>query len=57
MVDQFGNVVTTDNSNVALNISNNPGGATLSGHATAQAVNGVATFSNLSSTSPAPATP
>jgi Ca2+-binding RTX toxin-like protein len=44
--DQFGNVVTTDNSNVTLAV--NSGSGTLGGTPTIQAVNGVATFSDLS---------
>ncbi len=46
--DSLGNVVTSDNSKVTLSIANNTGGATLSGTVTVAAVNGVATFSNLS---------
>ena len=43
-----GNIITTDNSSVTLSISTGPAGATLSGTTTVQAVNGVATFNNLS---------
>ena len=46
--DQFNNVVTGDTSAVTLAIGNNPGGSTLSGTATQNAVSGVATFNNLS---------
>ena len=46
--DAYGNVVTGDNSNVTIVIGTNPGGGTLSGALTVTAVNGVATFSNLS---------
>ena len=46
--DSNGNVVTTDNSNVTLTIGTNPSGGTLSGTLTVAAVNGVATFSDLS---------
>ncbi|MEX0899224.1 MAG: IPT/TIG domain-containing protein [Gammaproteobacteria bacterium] len=47
--DQFGNVVSTDNATqVTVAIAANPGGGTLSGTATATAVAGVASFSNLS---------
>jgi hypothetical protein len=46
--DQFDNLVTFDNSNVQVVISNNPSGGTLSGTAVVAAVGGVATFSNLS---------
>src|SRR5207244_3976917 len=48
VVDKLGSVVTTDNSNVTVAIGTNPGNATLSGTLTVAAVNGVATFSNLS---------
>src|SRR5581483_6795218 len=48
VLDQFGNLVTTDNSNVTLTLGNNPAGGTLSGTLTVAAVNGIATFSNLS---------
>jgi hypothetical protein len=49
VVDQFGNVVTSDNSDtVTLAIGANPGGGTLSGTLTVTVVNGVATFSDLS---------
>ena len=47
IVDQFGNP-TTSTANVTLVIGTNPGGGTLSGTTTVAAVNGVATFSNLS---------
>ena len=46
--DANGNTVTTNSSAVTLSIGTNPGGGTLSGTNTANAVNGVATFSNLS---------
>ena len=46
--DANGNVVTTDNSNVTVAIGTNPGGGTLGGTLTVAAVNGVATFSDLS---------
>ncbi|HXI70589.1 MAG TPA: Ig-like domain repeat protein [Verrucomicrobiae bacterium] len=45
--DQFGNV-TTNTSTVVLAIGTNPGGGTLSGTQTNAAVNGTATFNNLS---------
>jgi virginiamycin B lyase len=50
VVDQFGNVVTSDNTHiVTLSIGTDPsGGATLSGTLTVTVVNGVATFSDLS---------
>lgn len=44
--DQFGNVITSDASNVSVAVAS--GSGTLLGTATASAVNGVATFSNLS---------
>jgi hypothetical protein len=48
VVDQFGNVVTSDNSHtVTLAIGTNPSGGTLSGTLTVTVVNGVATFSDL----------
>ena len=46
--DANGNVVTSDNSSVTVAIGTNPGGGTLGGTLTVAAVNGVATFSNLS---------
>jgi uncharacterized repeat protein (TIGR03803 family) len=46
--DQYGNVVTTNTSNVTLSIASGPG--SLGGTLTVAAVNGVATFSNLSIT-------
>ena len=46
--DANGNTVTTDSSSVTLSLGTNPGGGTLSGTTTVAAVNGVATFSNLS---------
>src|SRR5207302_1838818 len=48
VLDQFGNVVTTDGSNVTLAIAANPGGGTLSGTTTIAAAGGIATFANLS---------
>jgi hypothetical protein len=51
VVDQFGNIVTSDNSDtVTLSIGVDPSGgtATLSGTLTLTVVNGVATFSDLS---------
>jgi hypothetical protein len=47
IVDAFGNV-TASTDNVTVAIGTNPSGGTLSGTATVAAVNGVATFSNLS---------
>jgi S-adenosylmethionine hydrolase len=49
VVDQFGNVVTSDNSDtVTVAIGNNPSGGTLSGSLTVTVVNGIATFGDLS---------
>jgi uncharacterized repeat protein (TIGR01451 family) len=47
ILDHFGNV-TADSSSVVLALGNNPGGGTLSGTRTNAAVNGTATFNNLS---------
>ena len=46
--DASGNVVASDTSSVTVAIGNNPSGGTLSGTLTVAAVNGVATFSDLS---------
>jgi hypothetical protein len=46
--DASGHIVSTASNSVTLALSPNPGSATLSGTATATAVNGIATFSNLS---------
>src|SRR5205823_1978977 len=46
--DQFGNLVTTDGSNVTVALRGNPSGGTLSDTLTVAAVGGVAPFSNLS---------
>jgi hypothetical protein len=48
VLDAAGNVVAGDTSQVTLTLGINPGGATLGGTHTVAAVNGVATFSNLS---------
>jgi hypothetical protein len=49
VVDQFGNVETSDNSDtITLALGSNPGGGTLSGTLSLTVVNGVATFSDLS---------
>ena len=48
VLDQFGNLVATDTSAVTLAIGSNPGGSTLSGTATQNAVAGIATFNDLS---------
>jgi len=46
--DANNNVVTTSTASIAVAIGTNPGGGTLSGTTPVSAVNGVATFSNLS---------
>ena len=48
ILDAAGNVVDSNTSFVSLVIGTNPGGGTLSGATTVQAVAGVATFTNLS---------
>jgi hypothetical protein len=49
VVDQFGNVLTDDNSDtVTISIGTNPSGGTLSGTLTVTVVNGIAMFSDLS---------
>lgn len=47
VLDSAGNVVENAESAVTLSIGTNPGGGTLGGAATVNAVNGVATFSNV----------
>jgi hypothetical protein len=46
--DQFGARITTATNSITMAIGNNPGSGTLSGTSTVAAVNGVATFSDLS---------
>jgi hypothetical protein len=47
-LDQYGNVVTTDNaSTITLSLGTNPGGATIGGTVTEKVVAGVATFSTI----------
>ncbi len=46
--DQYGNTVATDSSNVTMAIASGPSGATLGGTLTVAAVDGIATFSDLS---------
>ncbi|GMU57910.1 MAG: hypothetical protein AMXMBFR33_70560 [Candidatus Xenobia bacterium] len=48
VLDSNSNLVTTATDTITLSLSSNPGGATLSGTLSASAVNGVATFSDLS---------
>src|SRR5262249_58514377 len=49
VVDQFGNVVTSDNSDmVTLTIASNPSGGTLSGTLTVTVTGGIPTFRDLS---------
>jgi hypothetical protein len=45
--DQYGNVVTTDNSTVSIDLANNPGGSILGGNRAVQADHGRATFNVL----------
>src|SRR5262249_41495498 len=52
-LDQFGNIVTTDNgSQVSLAFGSNPGKGTLSGGGAVTVSHGVATFSSLSVNAP-----
>jgi MYXO-CTERM domain-containing protein len=46
--DAFGNLVTGASDAITLSLGSNPGSATLTGTSTVAAVNGVATFENLS---------
>src|SRR5205823_4328214 len=48
VLDRFGNLVTTDTSNVTMTIAANPGSGALSGTTTVAASGGIATFSTLS---------
>ena len=48
LLDVNGNLVTTATDSVTLSISTNPGGGTLGGTVSVNAVNGVATFNDLS---------
>ena len=48
VLDSFGNVVTGNSSSVTVFLGSNPGSGNLSGTLTIPAVNGVATFANLS---------
>ena len=50
--DKYGNSATTYSGDIALAVASNPGGSTLAGSITVPAVNGVATFSNLSLENP-----
>ena len=45
--DNYGNVATSFTGGVAIALGSNPGGSTLGGTLTVKAVNGVASFSNL----------
>ena len=53
-LDAGGNLVPTFTGNVTVTLGNNPGGSTLGGTTTAGAVNGVATFGNLTLDKTAP---
>lgn len=46
--DAFGNTITSATTSITLAIATNPGGGALAGTTTVSAVNGVATFANLS---------
>ena len=48
VLDEQGNTITTSHATVTLSLGQNPAAATLSGTVTAEAVNGVAVFSDLS---------
>jgi hypothetical protein len=48
IVDSNGNLITSSTAPVTLGIGNNPGGGTLSGTKKRNAINGVATFNDLS---------
>ncbi len=48
VVDANGNIVSTDNSTITLSVANGPTGGLPAGDLSAVAVNGVATFSNIS---------
>jgi hypothetical protein len=48
LLDQYGNVATNDTSTVTLSLGRDGGGAVLSGTLTANVMNGIATFDNLS---------
>jgi hypothetical protein len=48
LLDGSGNVITSSNASVTITLTGGTSGASLTGTATANAVNGVATFSNLS---------
>jgi hypothetical protein len=53
LLDQYGNLSSNDNTDkVTMTIGTNPGGGTLSGTNPVTAVNGIATFSNLSINNP-----
>jgi uncharacterized membrane protein len=50
VLDQFGHAMTNSSAAVSLALATNPGGGTLGGTRTVNAVNGIATFNNLSLT-------
>ncbi|MDQ6804907.1 MAG: hypothetical protein M3065_08045, partial [Actinomycetota bacterium] len=52
IVDAMGNIVTGSSAPVTVALQSNPGSATLGGTTTVNAVNGVATFSNLTVNKP-----
>jgi hypothetical protein len=47
LVDRFRNIATNDNTNVTLSVLSGPVGASVGGTASAAAINGVATFSDV----------
>ncbi|WP_233262159.1 S8 family serine peptidase [Vitiosangium sp. GDMCC 1.1324] len=47
ILDSFGNVITSASDSITLVLGSNPGGATLGGTTTVAAINGVATFPDL----------
>ena len=53
VVDQGGHVVTSSTAPITVALGNNPGGSTLGGTTTVNAVNGVASFTGLSLNKPA----
>ena len=48
VLDLFGNLVTTATTEITLRLNDNPSGGTLSGTTTVRALNGIATFADLS---------
>lgn len=48
VLDASGNIVTSDSSSITLALANNPGASGLNGTTTVSAINGVASFANVS---------